>query len=272
MEDVLNLMSDILTNGSLLPDPKGIGNLSVCGRQLRFKMADGFPLVTTRRIHFSHVAHELIWFLSGARTVDYLRDNNVPTWKHWTPHPNYRALGHPVGDLGPVYGPQWTAWRTRDGGQVNQIANLIDDLCNKQYSKRLLVTAWNPEDLDSVSVAPCHVMFKCYVAHGALSLHVFQRATDAYIGLPYNIASYALLLHMLGQVTGLVPYELIHTSSDAHIYTINIDAARLQLTRSPKPKPRLVLNTSVSDIFTFRISDISLIGYESHPPIKSPVA
>lgn len=272
MIQYLRLVDDVLKNGKRLDDPKGIGNISVLGRQLRFSMSDGFPLVTTRRLNFSWFAHELIWFLSGDTKISYLKDHNVPIWDVSGSKEKTSQFGREEGDLGPVYGVQWRHWRKHNGGEIDQIKNLVEEIKTKKFSKRMLVTSWNPEDIQKVSVAPCHVMFKAYVVGNTLSLHVFQRAADVYIGVPNNIACYALLLHMLAQVTDLIPNELVYTMSDTHIYMINIDQARIQLTRDPKQPPTLELNQSIKDIFKFTIDDIKLVNYNPHPFIKSLVA
>jgi thymidylate synthase len=272
MIQYLGLIDDVLKNGRRLEDPKGIGNISVLGRQLRFSMKDGFPLVTTRKLKFSWFAHELIWFLSGDTRIDYLNNNGVTFWDISGSKEQTSRFGREEGDLGPVYGAQWRHWKKHGGGEIDQINNLVEEIKTKKFSKRMLVTSWNPEDIQNVSIAPCHVMFKAYVAGDTLSLHIFQRAADVYIGVPNNIACYALLLHMLAQVTDLIPNELVYTMSDTHIYMINIDQAKIQLAREPKQLPTLELNKSIKDIFKFTIDDIKLSNYDPYPFIKSSVA
>lgn len=272
MQQYLDLLDDVLTNGKRLSDPKGLGNLSVLGRHMRFNMADGFPLITTKKVNFSYVMHELLWFLSGETRMDYLKRHKVPIWDPWATKEKCAKYSREAGDLGPIYGYQWRHWQKRDGGEIDQIRNLINEINLRKYSKRMIVTAWNPEDVEVVTIAPCHVMFKCYIEGNNLSLHLFQRAADVFIGVPYNIASYALLLYLLAQVTNLQPKELVYTTSDTHLYINCLEQVRLQLQRSPRLLPSLQLNKSVRDIFKFTGRDIKLVGYDPHPFIKAPVA
>ncbi|MDP2946341.1 MAG: thymidylate synthase [bacterium] len=274
MKQYLDLLRYVLANGKhRLVDAQGVGNIAVLGYQMRFSLADGngFPLLTTKRIPFRFVVGELIWFLRGERRVDFLRKNNITIWDPWATKEACERYGLEEGDLGRIYGPQWIHWLKRDGGEINQIANLVESLKKDPNSKRHMVTAWNPEDVDGVFVAPCHGIFKCFVVDGVLSLHLFQRSADVFIGVPFNIASYSLLLLMLAQVTGLKTGEFVHTTSDTHIYLNHVDQVKLQLSREPRPLPRIRLNAEVKDIFKFTFDDFRLEDYDPYPHISAPV-
>lgn len=274
MKQYLDLLRYVLANGRLrTTDTQGVGNIAVLGYQNRFSLTEGsgFPLLTTKKIPFRYVIGELLWFLSGESRVDFLRKNKITIWDPWATKEACERYGLEEGDLGRIYGPQWIHWLKRDGGEINQIANLINGLKEDPYSKRHKVTAWNPEDIDSVFVAPCHGDFKCFVTDDMVSLHLCQRSADVFIGVPFNIASYALLLLMIAQVTGLKPGEFVHTTSDTHIYLNHIEQSRLQLTREPRPLPQLKINPDVKDIFKFTFSDFKLEGYDPFPHIPAPV-
>ncbi len=263
MKQYLDLMKLVLETGAKKGDRTGTGTLSVFGHQMRFDLADGFPLVTTKRLHVKSIIHELLWFLRGDTNVRYLQENGVSIWDEWADE---------EGDLGPVYGAQWRSWPVSSGGHVDQISDLISDIKETPDSRRLLVCAWNVADIDKMALAPCHCLFQFYVADGKLSCQLYQRSADIFLGVPFNIASYALLTMMIAQVTNLRPGEFIHTFGDAHLYSNHLEQARLQLTRDPLPLPTMMLNPHVRDIFGFRYEDFELRGYESHPHIKAPVA
>lgn len=271
MQQYLDLLKYVLENGQEKGDPQGVGNIAVCGYQMRFKMDDGFPLVTTKKLHLKSVIYELLWFLRGDTKVKYLNDNGVTIWDEWATSEACAKYGLPAGDLGPIYGAQWRHWKKRDGGEIDQIANVVDEIKNFPYSRRLVVSAWNPEDVDKVFVAPCHCFFKFFVAQGKLSLHLFQRSCDVFLGVPFNIASYSLLLMMMAQVTGLKAGDFVHTLSDAHIYKNHIEQAKLQTTRDPRPLPKMTINPEIKDIFSFDYKDFSLTDYNPHPPIKADI-
>ena len=258
-----DLLTRILSEGVRKEDRTGTGTLSVFGHQMRFDLSEGFPLVTTKQLHLRSIVHELLWFLKGDTNVAYLRENGVTIWDEWA---------DANGDLGPVYGRQWRSWAKPDGGSVDQIAWLLDEIARNPDSRRLIVSAWNPADLDRMALAPCHCLFQFYVAEGRLSCQLYQRSADAFLGVPFNIASYALLTAMMAQVTGLKPGDFVHTFGDAHLYANHLDQARLQLSRTPRPLPRLRLNPEVRSLFDFRFEDIVIEGYEPHPAIKAPVA
>jgi thymidylate synthase len=262
MQDYLDLMRRVRDHGARKTDRTGTGTLSVFGHQLRFDLADGFPLVTTKKLHLKSIVHELIWFLSGDTNTAYLKQNGVSIWDEW-------ADGN--GDLGPVYGAQWRQWKA-PRGPIDQIAQVIEDIRRTPDSRRLIVTAWNPADIPLMALAPCHCLFQFYVADGRLSCQLYQRSADVFLGVPFNIASYALLTHMMAQVTGLEAGEFVHTFGDAHLYLNHLEQAGLQLARAPRPLPRIELNRDVRSIFDFRYEDIRLHGYEPHPHIKAPVA
>ena len=257
------LLERILQDGVRKDDRTGTGTLSVFGHQMRFDLAQGFPLVTTKQLHLRSIIHELLWFLTGDTNVRALQANGVSIWDEWA---------DADGDLGPVYGHQWRSWARPDGGSVDQIAWVLDEIRRNPDSRRLIVSAWNPADLDRMALAPCHCLFQFYVAEGRLSCQLYQRSADVFLGVPFNIASYALLTAMIAQVTGLRPGDFIHTLGDAHLYVNHLAQARLQLTRDQRPLPRLVLNPAVTSLFDFRFEDIAVDGYDPHPAIRAPVA
>ena len=257
------LLERILQDGVRKDDRTGTGTLSVFGHQMRFDLAEGFPLVTTKQLHLRSIIHELLWFLTGDTNVRALQANGVSIWDEWA---------DANGDLGPVYGHQWRSWAKPDGGSVDQIAWVLDEIRRNPDSRRLVVSAWNPADLDRMALAPCHCLFQFYVAEGRLSCQLYQRSADVFLGVPFNIASYALLTAMIAQVTGLTPGDFIHTLGDAHLYVNHLEQARLQLTRAQRPLPRLVLNPAVTSLFDFRFEDVAIEGYAPHPAIRAPVA
>ena len=263
MRQYLDLMAGILDTGVEKGDRTGTGTLSLFGHQMRFDLARGFPLVTTKKLHLKSIVHELIWFLSGDTNVAYLNRNGVRIWDDWADE---------TGDLGPIYGRQWRSWPTPDGGHVDQIARLIDGLKRDPDSRRHIVTAWNAGELDAMALAPCHCLFQFHVAKGRLSCQLYQRSADVFLGVPFNIASYALLTHMVAQVTGLAAGDFVHTFGDAHLYLTHLEQAREQLGRAPRPLPRLALNPDIRDIFAFRYEDIAVAGYDPHPHIRAEVA
>ncbi len=276
MRQYLDLMRHVLEHGVRREDRTGTGTLSIFGWQMRFDLAEGFPAVTTKRLHLRSIIHELLWFLRGETNIRYLHEHGVTIWDEWATED---------GELGPIYGRQWRAWRTPDGRVVDQIAQAVEQIRTRPHSRRILVSAWNVADLpdegmspqDNVragrmALAPCHTFFQFYVAEGRLSCQLYQRSADIFLGLPFNIASYALLTMMVAQVTGLRPGELIHTLGDAHLYLNHLEQARTQLAREPRPLPRMRINPEVRDLFAFRYEDFELVGYDPHPPIKAPVA
>jgi thymidylate synthase len=244
-------------------DRTGTGTLSVFGHQMRFDLGQGFPLVTTKKLHLKSIFHELIWFLAGDTNVRYLRDNGVSIWDEWADE---------NGDLGPVYGKQWRSWTGPDGGTIDQIAEVVETLKTNPDSRRMIVTAWNPVDIPDMALAPCHCLFQFYVADGRLSCQLYQRSADIFLGVPFNIASYAALTMMMAHVTGFRPGDFVHTLGDAHLYVNHLEQADLQLSRTPRRLPRLVLNPEVKSIFGFRYDDFRIDGYDPHPHIKAPVA
>ncbi|MBP3638285.1 MAG: thymidylate synthase [Muribaculaceae bacterium] len=264
MKQYLDLLRDILENGNDRGDRTGTGTRSVFGRQMRFDLADGFPLLTTKKLHLKSIVYELLWFLRGDTNVRYLQDHGVRIWNEWA-DPD-------TGDLGHIYGYQWRSWPAYDGTAIDQITAAIDTIRRDPQSRRNIVSAWNVADLGHMNLPPCHILFQFYVDRGRLSMQLYQRSADCFLGVPFNIASYALLLHMMAQVTGLQPGEFVHTLGDAHIYHNHIDQVRLQLTREPRPLPRLLLNPDVRDIFAFDYGDISLEGYDPHPHIAGKVS
>ncbi|MFN8836844.1 MAG: thymidylate synthase [Betaproteobacteria bacterium] len=263
MEQYHDLMRRILHSGARKTDRTGTGTLSIFGAQLRFDLAQGFPLVTTKKLHLKSIVHELLWFLRGDTNVAYLREHGVSIWDEWA---------DANGDLGPVYGHQWRSWPTPQGGHVDQMAQLVQELRRNPDSRRLLVSAWNPADIPRMALAPCHALFQFYVADGRLSCQLYQRSADVFLGVPFNIASYALLTLMVAQVCDLRPGEFVHTFGDAHLYLNHLDQAREQLARTPRPLPRMHINPAVTDLFGFRYEDFTLVGYDPHPHIKAPVA
>ncbi|GGG28680.1 thymidylate synthase [Chelatococcus composti] len=263
MRAYLDLLRRVLDEGVRKDDRTGTGTLSAFGHQMRFDLAEGFPLVTTKKLHLRSIIHELLWFLKGDTNVRYLQENKVTIWDEWADE---------NGDLGPVYGKQWRAWEGADGRTVDQIAWVVDEIRRNPDSRRLVVSAWNPAELDRMALAPCHCLFQFHVANGRLSCQLYQRSADVFLGVPFNIASYALLTHMMAQVTGLVPGDFVHSFGDAHLYLNHLDQAREQLSREPRPLPRLVLNPAVRSIFDFAFEDILIEGYDPHPAIKAPVA
>jgi len=263
MKQYLDLLAAILDTGTPKSDRTGTGTLSIFGHQMRFDLAEGFPLVTTKKLHTRSIVHELLWFLRGDTNVRYLRDHGVSIWDDWA---------DPAGELGPVYGRQWRSWPTPGGGHIDQISLVLDEIRRNPDSRRLVVSAWNVAEIPDMALAPCHALFQFYVADGRLSCQLYQRSADAFLGVPFNIASYALLTLMVAQVTGLRPGEFILTFGDAHLYTNHVDAARLQLTRAPRPLPRLRLNPAVTSLFDFRYEDIEVLDYNPHPHIPGKVA
>lgn len=273
MRQYLDLLKDVLENGQGKSDPHGVGSIAVCGRTTRYDLSTGrFPMLTTKKLSFKFIAYELLWFLRGDSDVKFLRDHGVTIWDEWATPEICKKLGLPEGDLGRIYGPQWRHWRTTDGKEIDQIKNLIEGLKAHPDWRRHMVTAWNPEDIDKVFVAPCHGIFKCFAVNGELSLHLFQRSADVFLGVPYNIASYSLLLLMIAQVTGMKPKEFIHTTCDTHIYNNHFEQAKEQLKRTPKEWPVLKLNPNVKDIFDFKYEDFTLSEYNADPNIKADVA
>ena len=263
MKQYLDLLDDVLREGTVKEDRTGTGTLSVFGRQLRFDLDQGFPLLTTKQLHLKSIIYELLWFLSGDTNVRYLQEHGVRIWNEW-------ADDH--GDLGHVYGYQWRSWPDYDGGSIDQIATIVDDIRRTPDSRRLIVSAWNVADLPRMNLPPCHLLFQFYVADGRLSLQLYQRSADLFLGVPFNIASYALLLQMTAQVTGLRPGDFILTLGDAHIYRNHLDQVRLQLSRTPRPLPRMELNPARSSLFDFRYDDFRLVGYDPHPHIAGSVS
>jgi thymidylate synthase len=263
MHQYHDLLIRILDEGHPKGDRTGTGTLSVFGHQMRFDLSQGFPLVTTKKLHLKSIVHELLWFLKGDTNIAYLRENGVSIWDEWADE---------NGDLGPVYGKQWRSWARPDGGAVDQISWVLDEIRQNPNSRRLVVSAWNPGELDQMALAPCHCLFQFYVADGRLSCQLYQRSADVFLGVPFNIASYALLTQMMAQAAGLQPGDFVHSLGDAHLYSNHIEQARLQLTRDPRPLPQLRLNPVVRDLFAFRFGDIAVEGYDPHPAIRAPVA
>jgi thymidylate synthase len=263
MRPYLDLMQHVLEHGHQKSDRTGTGTRSVFGYQMRFDLAAGFPLLTTKKLHLRSIIHELLWFLKGETNIRYLKENGVSIWDDWA---------DADGNLGPVYGYQWRHWPTAGGGEVDQIVQLIDGLKNNPDSRRHIVSAWNPADIPKMKLPPCHALFQFYVANGRLSCQLYQRSADIFLGVPFNIASYALLTLMVAQVCDLEPGEFVHTLGDAHLYSNHLEQTRLQLSREPRRLPRMKLNPSVKDIFAFRFEDFTLEGYDPHPHIPAPVA
>lgn len=264
MKPYLDLLQRILDEGATKTDRTGTGTKSVFGHQMRFDLADGFPLLTTKKLHLKSIIHELLWFLAGDTNVRYLQEHGVRIWNEWA--------DPETGELGPVYGHQWRSWPDYKGGTIDQISQVVEQLRHHPDSRRMLVSAWNPAEVDEMALPPCHCLFQFYVADGRLSLQLYQRSADTFLGVPFNIASYALLLQMMAQVTGFEPGEFIHTTGDTHLYLNHIEQARLQLTREPRPLPRMIINPDVKNIFDFRYEDFTLEGYDPHPHIKAEVS
>ena len=263
MKPYLDLMRRVRQEGTRKADRTGTGTLSVFGHQMRFDLAAGFPLVTTKKLHLPSIIHELLWFLRGDTNIGYLNDHGVRIWDEWADE---------TGELGPVYGRQWRSWPARDGAAIDQIAQLMERLRADPDSRRLIVTAWNPADVERMALPPCHCLFQFYVAEGRLSCQLYQRSADIFLGVPFNIASYALLTRMIAHVAGLAPGEFVHTLGDAHLYLNHLDQADEQLTRTPLPPPRLVIRRDVASIDDFRYEDFEVVDYQAHPHIKAPVA
>jgi len=262
MRQYLDLLRHVLEHGAEKADRTGTGTRSVFGWQMRFDLGQGFPLVTTKKLHLKSIVHELIWFLRGETNTRYLEENGVSIWDEWAVD----------GELGPVYGKQWRSWAAPDGRTIDQIAWVLDEIRRNPDSRRLIVSAWNVADLPKMALQPCHTMFQFYVAEGKLSCQLYQRSGDIFLGVPFNIASYALLTHMVAQVCGLAPGDFVHTLGDAHLYSNHFEQAREQLTREPRPLPKLVLNPDVHSLFDFRYEDIAFVDYTPHAAIKAPVA
>ena len=263
MQQYLDLLNRILTEGTQKGDRTGTGTLSIFGHQMRFDLRDGFPLLTTKKLHLKSIIYELLWFLRGDTNVRYLQEHGVRIWNEWADE---------NGELGPVYGHQWRSWPDYKGGTIDQIKNVVDMIKHNPDSRRMLVTAWNPAEVEDMALPPCHCLFQFYVAEGRLSLQLYQRSADSFLGVPFNIASYALLLQMIAQVTGLEAGEFIHTTGDTHLYLNHLEQAKLQLTREPRPLPKMKINPDVKDIFDFKYEDFELIGYDPLPHIPGVVA
>jgi thymidylate synthase len=263
MQQYLDLLKHILDNGVQKGDRTGTGTISTFGYQMRFNLEEGFPVLTTKKLHLKSIIHELLWFLQGDTNIKYLKENGVRIWDEWADED---------GNLGPVYGHQWRSWPTPDGRKVDQIANLIHQIKNNPNSRRHIVSAWNVSDVDNMALPPCHCLFQFYVADGKLSCQLYQRSADTFLGVPFNIASYALLTLMIAQVCDLKPGEFIHTFGDVHLYNNHIEQAKLQLTRDPRPLPTMLINPDVKDIFSFKFDDFELISYDPHPHIKAEVS
>ena len=263
MKEYLDLMQHVLDKGVSKEDRTGTGTLSVFGYQMRFDLKEGFPLVTTKKLHLRSIIHELLWFLKGETNIKYLRDNGVSIWDEWADE---------KGELGPVYGYQWRSWPTPDGRHIDQISQVVDQLKNSPDSRRIIVSAWNVAEIEKMALPPCHTFFQLYVANGRLSCQLYQRSADIFLGVPFNIASYALLTLMMAQVAGLEPGDFVHTFGDAHLYKNRLEQTELQLSREPYPLPVIKLNSEVKSIFDFKFEDVELLNYESHPHIKGAVA
>jgi thymidylate synthase len=263
MRNYLDLMQHVLDHGTLKSDRTGTGTTSVFGYQLRFNLENGFPLVTTKKCHLRSIIHELLWFMQGETNIKYLKENGVSIWDEWADE---------NGNLGPVYGKQWRSWATIDGRVIDQIKIAVDQIKNNPDSRRIIVSAWNVGELDKMALAPCHAFFQFYVADGKLSCQLYQRSADIFLGVPFNIASYALLTMMMAQVCGLKTGDFVHTFGDAHLYSNHMEQTHLQLSREPRPLPAMKINPAVTDIFSFKYEDFTLEGYDPHPAIKAPVA
>lgn len=263
MKQYLDLLQHVLDTGNLKEDRTGTGTKSVFGYQMRFNLQEGFPMVTTKKLHTRSIIHELLWFLKGSTNIKYLHENKVTIWDEWADE---------NGDLGPIYGKQWRSWTNQDGETIDQITELIEQIKTNPNSRRLLINAWNVGEIDKMALPPCHILFQFYVANGKLSCQLYQRSADIFLGVPFNIASYALLTHMIAQVCGLEVGEFVHTLGDAHIYLNHFDQAKLQLSREAYPLPQLKLNKDIRSIFDFKYEDIEILNYKSHPTIKAPIA
>ncbi len=263
MKQYLSLMKDILETGAQKTDRTGTGTISVFGRQLRFDLAEGFPLVTTKKLHLRSIIYELLWFLKGDTNIQYLKDNGVSIWDEWADE---------NGELGPVYGHQWRSWPAPDGRHIDQISQVLEQLKSKPDSRRHIVTAWNPAEVDKMALPPCHALFQFYVANGKLSCQLYQRSADYFLGVPFNIASYALLTHMVAQQCDLLPGDFVWTGGDVHLYTNHVDQAKLQLSREPFPLPTLTINRRPASIVDYQFEDFEITQYQSHPGIKAPIA
>lgn len=263
MKQYLDLLNRIVTEGVQKSDRTGTGTISVFGHQMRFDLRDGFPLLTTKKLHLKSIIYEFLWFLRGDTNVKYLQEHGVRIWNEWADED---------GDLGHIYGYQWRSWPDYNGGYIDQIAKVVDDIKNNPDSRRIIVSSWNVADLDNMNLPPCHLLFQFYVADGRLSLQLYQRSADTFLGVPFNIASYALLLMMMAQVTGLEPGEFVHTTGDTHIYLNHMEQVKLQLTREPRPLPRMVINPDVKNIFDFKYEDFQLEGYDPWPHIPGKVS
>ena len=263
MKQYLDLLDRILTEGVKKEDRTGTGTISVFGNQMRFNLEDGFPLLTTKKLHLKSIIYELLWFLRGDTNIKYLKDHGVSIWDEWADE---------NGELGPVYGHQWRSWPDENGGTIDQIQNVVNQIKNNPDSRRMIVSAWNVAEVERMALPPCHTMFQFYVANGRLSLQLYQRSADTFLGVPFNIASYALLLQMMAQVTGLKAGDFIPTTGDKHLYLNHLEQAKLQLTRSPRPLPRMIINPDVKDIFDFKYEDFQLEGYDPWPHIKAAVS
>ena len=263
MKQYLDLLDHILASGAHKSDRTGTGTRSVFGYQMRFDLAEGFPLVTTKKVHVRSIIHELLWFLRGETNIQYLTENGVSIWNEWA---------DADGELGPVYGKQWRSWATPDGGSIDQMRDVVEQIKKNPDSRRLIVSAWNVADVARMALPPCHLLFQFYVAEGRLSCQLYQRSADVFLGVPFNIASYALLTMMVAQATDLQPGDFVHTLGDAHLYDNHLEQARLQLSREPRPLPTMRLNPAVQDLFAFKFEDFELLNYDPHPHIKAPVA
>ncbi|MCE0489717.1 thymidylate synthase [Pantoea sp. Mb-10] len=263
MKQYLDLMQHVLNEGAEKADRTGTGTRSIFGHQMRFNLQEGFPLVTTKKVHLRSIIHELLWFLKGETNIGYLKENNVTIWDEWASE---------TGDLGPVYGKQWRSWGTASGEEIDQITKVIEQLKRDPDSRRIIVSAWNVGELDQMALAPCHAFFQFYVANGKLSCQLYQRSCDIFLGLPFNIASYALLVHMVAQQCDLAVGDFVWTGGDTHLYSNHLEQARLQLTREPRPLPKLVIKRKPASIFDYHFDDFVVEGYDPHPAIKAPVA
>lgn len=263
MQQYIDLLKYILDKGTYKLDRTNTGTISIFGHQLRFNLQEGFPLITTKKCHLKSIIHELLWFISGNTNISYLNSNGVSIWDEWADQ---------NGDLGPIYGKQWRSWEARDGRVIDQISNVVNQIKSNPNSRRLIVSAWNVGELDSMAIPPCHTLFQFYVADNRLSCQLYQRSADVFLGVPFNIASYSLLLMMISQVTSLQPGEFIHTLGDAHLYTNHLEQAKLQITRTPYQLPTMLINPEVNSIFDFQYKDFCLVNYNCHPAIKAPIA